>query len=190
MPVWIWATRNIWISCSNHSYSHMRSYASNRMKATNIFIIVLVSVRYREVIMSAIASQNASVSIFFNRLFRRRSKKTSKVCVAGLFEGNSPVTGGILSQRARNAKKCFHLMTSSCSNHIILARLYRLSVLFKRSPNWWQIHIHSCFCEYHISSHHVVNVRHIQAIVNLLNTNISPGECPTAMCPRGCFKDA
>ena len=29
----------------------------------------------------------------FNRLFRRRSKKTSKLRVTGLFEGNSSVTG-------------------------------------------------------------------------------------------------
>ena len=37
-----------------------------------------------------------------NRLFRRRSKKTSKLCVTGLCAGNSPWTG-----------KCFHLITSS-----------------------------------------------------------------------------
>ena len=29
----------------------------------------------------------------FNRIFRRKSKKTSKLCVTGLFAGNSPVTG-------------------------------------------------------------------------------------------------
>ena len=49
-----------------------------------------------------------------NRLFRRRSKKTSKVRVTGLCEGNSPVVGGFPSQRAGNAEKCFHLMTLSC----------------------------------------------------------------------------
>ena len=43
-----------------------------------------------------------------NRLFRRRSKKTSKPRVTGLCAGNSPVTGGQLRG------KCFHLMTSSC----------------------------------------------------------------------------
>ena len=37
-----------------------------------------------------------------NRSFRRRSKKTSKLCVTGLCEGNSPV---IPAQRASNAKK-------------------------------------------------------------------------------------
>ena len=34
-----------------------------------------------------------------NRLFRRRSKKTSKLRVTGLCEGNSPVTGEFPLQR-------------------------------------------------------------------------------------------
>ena len=49
-----------------------------------------------------------------NRLFRRRSKKTSKLRVTGLCAGNSPVTGEFPTQRASNAEKSFHLMTSSC----------------------------------------------------------------------------
>ena len=41
---------------------------------------------------------------FFNGLFRRRSKKTSKLRVTGLCEGNSPVTGGLPPQRASIAE--------------------------------------------------------------------------------------
>ena len=37
-----------------------------------------------------------------NRLFRRRSKKTSKLCATGLSAGNSPVTGEFPAQRASN----------------------------------------------------------------------------------------
>ena len=40
----------------------------------------------------------------FNRLFWRRSKKTSKLRVTGLCEGNSPVTGEFPAQRASNAE--------------------------------------------------------------------------------------
>ena len=40
----------------------------------------------------------------FNRLFRRRWKKTWKLRVTGLCEGNSSVTGEFPSQRARNAE--------------------------------------------------------------------------------------
>ena len=39
-----------------------------------------------------------------NRLFRRRSKKISKLRVTGLCEGNSPVTGGFPTQRASLAE--------------------------------------------------------------------------------------
>ena len=39
-----------------------------------------------------------------NRLFRRRSKKISKLRVTGLCEGNSPVTGEFPAQRASNAE--------------------------------------------------------------------------------------
>ena len=38
------------------------------------------------------------------RLFRRRSKKTSKLRVTGLCEGNSPVTGEFPPQRASNVE--------------------------------------------------------------------------------------
>ena len=41
---------------------------------------------------------------FLNRLFRRRSKKTSKLRVTGLCEGNSPVTGEFLAQRPSNVE--------------------------------------------------------------------------------------
>ena len=49
--------------------------------------------------MSAMASR-----LFLNHLFRRRSKKTSKLSVTGLREGKPPVTGGFPSQRASNAQ--------------------------------------------------------------------------------------
>ena len=39
-----------------------------------------------------------------NRLFGRRSKKTSKLRVTGFCEGNSPVTGEFSEQRASNAE--------------------------------------------------------------------------------------
>ena len=38
------------------------------------------------------------------RLFRRRSKKTSKLCVTALCAGNSPVTGEFPAQRASSAE--------------------------------------------------------------------------------------
>ena len=49
-------------------------------------------------------SNHRLLDCFLNRLFRRRSKKISKLLVTGLCEGNPPVTGGLPSQRASNAE--------------------------------------------------------------------------------------
>ena len=57
---------------------------------------------YNDVIMSAMVSQITSLTIFTQRLFRHRWKKTSKLRVTGLCEGNSPVTDEFPAQRASN----------------------------------------------------------------------------------------
>ena len=58
-------------------------------------------------------SNHQSHHRLLKHLFRRRSKKTSKLHVTGLCEGISLVTGEFPAQKASNAKKGFHLMTSS-----------------------------------------------------------------------------
>ena len=49
-------------------------------------------------------SNHMRLDCLLNRLFRRRSKKISKLRLTGLCEGNSPVTGGFPSQIANNAE--------------------------------------------------------------------------------------
>ena len=49
-------------------------------------------------------SNHQPYDCLFNRLFRRRSKKTSKLCVTGLCVGNSPGTGEFPAQMASNAE--------------------------------------------------------------------------------------
>ena len=49
-------------------------------------------------------SNHRHLDCLLNRFFRRRSKKTSKLRVTGLGEGNSPVTAGFPSQRSSNAE--------------------------------------------------------------------------------------
>ena len=56
---------------------------------------------YSDVIMGAMASQITSLT---NCLFRRISKKISKLRVTGLCVGNSPVTGEFLAQMASNVE--------------------------------------------------------------------------------------
>ena len=50
------------------------------------------------------ASNHQPRDCLLNRLFRCRSKETSKLRVTGLCEGNSPVTGEFPAQRASNAE--------------------------------------------------------------------------------------
>ena len=55
--------------------------------------------------MDTMASQITSLTtVYFNRLFRRRSKKTSNLRVTGLCVGNSPGTGEFPAQMASNAE--------------------------------------------------------------------------------------
>ena len=49
-------------------------------------------------------ASNQRIDCLLNRLSRFRSKKTAKLRVTGLCEGNSPVTGEFSSQRASNAE--------------------------------------------------------------------------------------
>ena len=86
---------------------------------------------YNDVIMSAMASQITSLtSVLLNRLYRRRWKKTSKLRVTGLCEGNSPVTGEFPTQMASNAENVsiwwrHHISTSQCG----FLHLYHLWVM-------------------------------------------------------------
>ena len=49
-------------------------------------------------------SNRRHLDCLLNRFFRRRSRKTPKLRVTGLYGGNSPVTGEFSSQRASNAE--------------------------------------------------------------------------------------
>ena len=49
-------------------------------------------------------SNHLRLDCLLNQLFRRKSKKTSKLRVTGLCEGNSPVTGEFPAQRTNNAE--------------------------------------------------------------------------------------
>ena len=49
-------------------------------------------------------SNHQRLDCLLNILFKRRTKKTSKLCVTGLCSRNSPVAGEFLSQRPSNAE--------------------------------------------------------------------------------------
>ena len=97
--------------CSDHGRSHgihlaLPSYSGLSTRGiTGLLAWSRKFHHYSDVIMSPLASQITGVStVYSSHLFRRRSKKTSKLRVTGLCEGNSPVTGEVPTQRASNAE--------------------------------------------------------------------------------------
>ena len=84
-------------------------------------------------------SNHRRLDCFLNRLFRHRSKKTSKLCVTGLCEGNPPVTGGFTPQRASNAENVFiwwhHHVRCSLPKTIRLLPSFILDFNFLHQPH-------------------------------------------------------
>ena len=65
--------------------------------------LVLAPLQWRHTQRDGV-SNHRNHDCLLNRLFRRKSKKTSKLLVTGLCVDNPPVTGGYPSQRASNAE--------------------------------------------------------------------------------------
>ena len=86
---------------------------------------------YNDAIMSVIASEITNLTIVHSTVYsRRRSKKTSKLWVTGLCEGNSPVTGEFPAQRASNAEN----VSIWCRHHAILIHADRRTKLIFQVP--------------------------------------------------------
>ena len=64
-----------------------------------------------------------------NRLFRRRSKKTSKLRVTGLCAANSTGDRWIPRTNGQLHGKCFHLITSSCWTECIIKCVHLTRIL-------------------------------------------------------------
>ena len=71
--------------------------------------------------MGAMASQIIQPhECLLNRLFRHRLKKTSKLRITGLCEGNSPVTGEFPAQMASNAEN----VSISWHHHVLRKNMH------------------------------------------------------------------
>ena len=81
--------------------------------------------------MGAMVSQITSLTIVYSTVYTSRSRKTSKLRITGLCEGNSPVTGEFPAQMASNAENVFHLIMSSWKINVSI------------SSTFW----HFCYCD-------------------------------------------
>ena len=108
------------ITLTNH---YRWSLQINMLFKSDIFILTMPNIvyithdegttsHYSDVIMSTVASQITGASVVCSTACSS-AHQTKHICVTGLCEGYLPVTGGFPSQRASDALKGFHLMTSS-----------------------------------------------------------------------------
>ena len=85
---------------------------------------------YSDVIMDAMASQITSLTIVYSTVYsRRRSKKTSKLRVTGLLCGEFTGDRWIPRTIGQLRGKCFHLMTSSWCDSVVI--MYCISPKFR-----------------------------------------------------------
>ena len=87
----LWPTDAIW---------RLRSGSSSDISDGNLY---LNSLQWRHNERDSLSNHQPH-DCLFNCLFRRSSKKTSKLSVTGLCDWNSPVTGEFPAQRASNAE--------------------------------------------------------------------------------------
>ena len=73
------------------------------VNAENAVVVFFFSLQWRHNERDSVSNHQPHDSLF-NCLFRRRSKKASKLRVTGLCVGNSPVTDEFPAQRASNAE--------------------------------------------------------------------------------------
>ena len=78
-----------------------------------------------------------------NRLFRRKSKKTSKLRVTGLCAGNSPGTGEFPAQMASYAENVsiwwrLHVLDWLVSEDHLVIDIFRWLLVYKQRLAWWR----------------------------------------------------
>ena len=83
-------------------------------------------------------SNHRRLNCLLNRLFGRRSRKTSKLRDTGLNEGNSPVTGEFPTQRASNAEN----VSMWWYHHAELIRPQKETLFIGKSIMWANHNIH------------------------------------------------
>ena len=101
--------------------------------------------------MTAMTSPITSLTIIYsNILFRSRLKKTSKLRVTGLYEGNSLVTDEFPAQRASNEEN----VSIWWRHHDLMEILYKMEII-ERGALWSSQIFQICVLEMVIRSHNL-----------------------------------
>ena len=126
-------------------------------------------------------SNHQRIHCLLNCWFRRKSKKTSKLCVTGLCVGNSPVTGEFPAQKANNAEHASIWWPHHDVESLIWATLRAGSLgnhhchananLVKENTNTWQMQswVYVIWRVY---------IKHIRLVTSLISCIIYFQKCP------------
>ena len=111
-PIYVFVCRKRLCVCVSSSWVHTTTASVENWHGHNNF-----SIQWRNNERDSV-SNHQPYDCLLNRLFRHRSKKTSKLRVIGLCAGNSPGTGEFPAQMASNAENVsiwwrHHVLTSS-----------------------------------------------------------------------------
>ena len=91
-----------WLSCGGWGFADVSGGICCYFRVSDLLICML-PLQWRHNERDSIPNDRR-LHCLLNFWFRRRSKKTSKLCVTGLCVGNSPVTGEFPAQKASNAE--------------------------------------------------------------------------------------
>ena len=115
-------------------------------------------------------SNQQRLDCLLNRLFRRRSKKTSKLRVTGLCEGNSPVTGEFHSQKASNTE---NVSIWWPWRHHLHSGVHRYPV-FPPSYIPWYLHWSLVQVSHHVMQYHATLFWRTALMLNVFCTVVWP----------------
>ena len=90
------------LMCECHKY-FFEDYAVVSSQPISCLLLKTVLITWRHNERDSVSNHQPH-DCLFNRLFRRKSKKTWNIRVTGLCEGNSPVTGEFLAERVSTAE--------------------------------------------------------------------------------------
>ena len=88
-----------------HIFFNQQFWLNREYESGNqVHVVKMDFIHYNDVIMRAMVPNHQPHDCLLNRLFRCRSKKTSKLRVTGLCAGNSPATGEFPAQKSSSTE--------------------------------------------------------------------------------------
>ena len=125
-------------------YSYFFFVLTHRYVASGCYLwIGHVSLQWRHNERNGLSNHQPH-DCLLNRLFSCTSKKTSKLRVTGLCEGNSPVTGEFPSQRASNAENVYtwwrhHILSAIAVTPQLPHHAYHVTSIWRLGTHQWNL---------------------------------------------------